>query len=59
MSITIRIREVYGLPVAYPVDENAQVFASMVGTRTLTLKTIKYIKQLGYDVVVQQPELSL
>lgn len=59
MTITIQIKEVYGLPVAYPVDDNARIFASMVGNKTLTLKTIKYIRQLGYNVVVKQPELSI
>lgn len=59
MTITICIKEVYGLPVAYPIDANAKLFADMVGTRTLTLKTLKYIRQLGYGVIIKRPELEL
>ncbi len=50
MKIIINIREVYGVPKAYPVCEQAKVFARIAGTETLTSKTLALIAKLGYEV---------
>jgi hypothetical protein len=50
MKIIINIREVYGVPKAYPVCEQAKVFARIAGTETLTNKTLALIAKLGYEV---------
>ena len=58
-EITVRITKNYGVEVIYPVCENAQVFAQIAGTRTLTKETIDKIKRLGYTVNVQQEVTQL
>ena len=50
MRIIINIREVYGVPKAYPVCEQAKLFARIAGTETLTSKTLALIAKLGYEV---------
>lgn len=50
MKIIVTIREVYGVPKAYPVCEQAKLFARIANTETLTGKTLGLIAKLGYDV---------
>jgi hypothetical protein len=57
MEITVRIASNYGAKAVYPVCETAQIFANLVGTKTLTPTTINAIKSLGYKIVVQQEEI--
>ena len=47
MKIQIRIDKNYGIETAYPVDEAAQVFARIAGTKTLTRNTLRDVEQLG------------
>jgi len=54
MSITIQTKSVYGIEAHYPVCDKAQSFAQIAGTKTLTVKTLKLIQMLGYDIV-QKP----
>jgi hypothetical protein len=56
MQITVTIREIYGIKTVYPVCITAKVFASIAGTKTLTLATLKKIEALGYSIMQQQPE---
>ena len=51
-KITVKIRTVYGADLVYPVCEQAQQFAALSNTRTLTHRTIALIKSLGYTVQV-------
>lgn len=50
-TITVRIRDQYGMDVIYPHCPVAHIFASMVGQKTLTKRDIGYIKDLGYSVI--------
>jgi hypothetical protein len=50
--ITITIRSVYGEAKAYPMDYEAECFARIAGTKTLTRSTLLNILALGYDVVL-------
>ncbi len=52
-QILVTIKQVYGEDKIYPACEKAEVFARMTGCKTLTARTIDYIKQLGYTVNVQ------
>lgn len=54
MSVQVQIKNVYGNETIYPVCDKAKVFASMVGQKTLTMRDINHIKQLGYTVEVVQ-----
>jgi hypothetical protein len=58
MKITIRIRDVYGKPTAYPVCEKAKLFARLAGTATLTHDTRQIILALGYNIEVEPRDLS-
>ena len=50
MKITINIREVYGVAKAYPVCNNAKLFATIAGTTTLTNQVLAKIARMGYEV---------
>ena len=53
-SIVVQIKNVFGIDKVYPVCVNAQSFASIAGTETLTKETIKHVQALGYAVTVKQ-----
>lgn len=59
MNIIVEIKNVYGSTQIYPVSQEAKIFARIAGTKTLTGTTISLVKQLGYEVEIQSPELSL
>ncbi len=52
MTITVRIKNVYGNETIYPVCEKAEIFARLAGTKTLSRCAIERIKALGYSVLV-------
>jgi hypothetical protein len=56
-TITVKIKQVYGNTVAYPVCEQARLLAQLAGTTTLTIQALKIIKSLGFEVIQQSPEL--
>jgi hypothetical protein len=55
MEITVKIKNVYGQEMIYPVCEKAQVFAKISNTKTFTKDTIQNIKALGYAIKVESP----
>jgi hypothetical protein len=57
--ILVDIRNVYGQETIYPANQNADIFASIAGTKTLTKRTLQYAEQLGYTIGVGIPELTL
>jgi hypothetical protein len=49
--IIVRIKNVYGKDLIYPVCEKAKAFATIQGGKTLTNRTINtLINELGYDL---------
>jgi hypothetical protein len=48
-TIQIEIKRVYGNTVAYPLCDQAKIFASIAGTATLTSATLKKIQALGFS----------
>jgi hypothetical protein len=50
-TVKIEIRSVYGKQAAYPVCSRAQLFAEMLGTRTLTHRALCQIERLGFEIV--------
>ena len=58
-SITVEIRDVYGKPTVYPMDDAARTFADIAGTTTLTDMTLKRIKLLGYHINVTQRKIEI
>lgn len=49
-AIEIEVKDVYGQPKYYPVNNAAKVFARIAGTKTLTVETINSAKELGFVV---------
>ena len=59
-AIHVRVMDVYGKRVVYPVCDKAKVFASIADTVTLTEANLKRIKKLGYEIhVIPQEPLTL
>jgi hypothetical protein len=52
-SITVKIKNNYGVEYIYPVCPKAQDFADIANTKTLTPYVISVIKNLGFKVLVQ------
>jgi hypothetical protein len=48
--VRLLVKDQYGSKVLHPYNTTAQTFASIAGTKTLTLPTIKHIMALGYSV---------
>ena len=55
--VLVRVTDVYGKRVVYPVCDKAKLFASIAGTKTLTEVTLRCIRKLGYEIhpVPQEP----
>jgi hypothetical protein len=58
-QITVRVREVYGRRLVYPVCERARIFAQIAGAATLTPDVVKLIKALGFGLVVAPDEVTV
>ena len=58
-TLIIEAKSNYGTQVFYPVNEVAQLFASIAGTKTLGLDTIKKAKLLGFAVEVKHPSFAI
>jgi hypothetical protein len=58
-TLIIEAKSNYGNQVFYPVNETAQVFANIAGTKTLSLDTIRQAKRLGFAVEVKQPVITI
>jgi len=50
MNLTVKIKNVYGVPRVYPVCEKAELFARISGNKTLLPDDIELIKKLGYNL---------
>ena len=57
MNITVRVTNNFGNRAIYPVCNDAQTFAELAGTKTLTDETIRLVKDLGYEVQIQPQTL--
>ena len=50
-QLLIEVRDVFGLPKAYPVNDVADLFASLVNQKTLTWDTLNHAEKLGFEIV--------
>jgi hypothetical protein len=50
-SIKVQVRSVYGKPTIYPACRNAQLFADLAKTKTLSHGDLCKIEALGFQVV--------
>lgn len=49
-TITVKVKNVWGNYLIYPVCEKAKIFAELTGTKTLTSHAISSIERLGYKI---------
>jgi hypothetical protein len=54
MTITVRVRNVYGNKTVYPACDKSHIFAQLAGHSTLTPATLDGVRRLGYLIEVQQ-----
>lgn len=59
MTITIEIRDIYGIRTIYPACQTSRLLARLAGTKTITRHALETIRALGYTVEIKQPEVSL
>ena len=57
MSCRVRLVTVYGRELIYPVNEAAQLFATLVGRKTLDRSHLDTIRRLGYQIELVAPTL--
>jgi len=59
MQATVSIKTHYGTQYIYPACETANKLASLTGKKTFSHRDIQTIKDLGYSINVQQPQVTL
>ena len=58
MNIKVKLKNVYGNDLIYPVCDKAKAFAAIAGKKTLTKYDISEIQFLGYMVNVVSESLG-
>jgi len=58
-QIIVRIKNVYGKQTIYPVCELAALICSIAGKKTLTDNDIRLLKNAGYKIIIDQPQIEL
>jgi hypothetical protein len=53
MNFRIKIKEVYGKKMYYPINRVAVTFAGIAGTKTLSETVLRAAESLGYNIVVE------
>ena len=53
MNFRIKIKEVYGKKMYYPINKVAVTFAAIAGTKTLSETVLNAAESLGYNIVVE------
>ncbi len=51
-SITVEVKQVYGVDRIYPVCKTAKLFTRLTSTKTLTYSQLDTIRELGYAVAL-------
>jgi hypothetical protein len=57
MQIIVKVKNVYGNELIYPVCEHAKMCAELTGTKTLSQRNIDTLKRLGFEFVVESQKL--
>jgi hypothetical protein len=56
-TLIVEIKNVYGNEAIYPANDTAQIFADLIGTKTLGRMKLALIQGLGFTVEVKAPAL--
>ena len=54
-TIRVEVREVYGRFTTYPACPDARRFADIANSKTLTDRTLRLVRDLGYQIVPTTP----
>jgi hypothetical protein len=57
-KIEIEVRNVYGVPTIYPVNDQAKLLAKIAGTKTLTNASLALAEQMGFSIVTVAKPVS-
>ena len=58
MDLKVKVTDVYGQRLVYPVCDMSKSFAYLVGCKTLPKWATDEIKRMGYTLTVETPELE-
>jgi hypothetical protein len=50
-TVKVVAKSSYGTTRLYPLNEQARLFAEMIGVRTLTPLHLEYIKRMGFHII--------
>jgi hypothetical protein len=50
-TVTVQVRNVYGVSTIYPMCDTARRFAAIAGTKTLTPSVVSEIRAIGFQIV--------
>ena len=56
-TVEVEVRQVYGNRTIYPVNETAQIFATLTGKKTFSNQDIALIRDLGFFVTQVQTDV--
>lgn len=56
--IQVKLKNVYGKTLIYPVCPNAKRFAQLANTTTLTVESLRIIEKLGFDLVATDGSMA-
>lgn len=57
--IHVLVKTNYGNQTIYPNCESSKTFCKMLDQKTITPLNLKYIRELGYQVVIDAPEVNI
>jgi hypothetical protein len=57
MQIVVKVKNVYGNELIYPVCEHAKMCAELTGTKTLSQRNVDTLKRLGFEFIVESRKL--
>jgi len=57
MQIVVKVKNVYGNDLIYPVCEHAKMCAELTGTKTLSQRNVDTLKRLGFEFIVESQKL--
>jgi hypothetical protein len=52
-KVELEVRDVFGIPKAYPANNTADLFCHLLGMTTLTYARLATISQLGFEIVLR------
>lgn len=58
MELIVKVKQVYGNDMIYPVNDTAQKFANLIGKKTFSKVDLAIISNLGYKIT-QAQEVTL